>query len=192
MLRRQWIAGVLLSLAGAAQAGELPPASCNRVRYSPEAARYQMQGTTVLNLTLNPAGKPIKGTIATSSGWKTLDADALRLARSCRFGDGAESGTLSVVWRLPESGTVPAQPVAGSCQPSQGYRAADPGPDTIKVRLLVWTDGQVYAPRIEAGSRDTAVNDRALIYAHSCRYTPATRDGAPVTGTAILHLAVAP
>lgn len=190
MLMRRWIAGTVLCLGGAVQAGELPLAACNQVRYSPEATRYQMQGTTVLNLTMNPAGKPIKGTIATSSGWSTLDADALRLARSCRFGDGAEPGTLSVAWRLQETGTVPPQALAGSCQPSLAYRASDPGPGTIKVRLLVWTDGQVYAPRIETGSGNASVDHWALAYAHSCRYAPATRAGAPVTGTAVMHLAV--
>jgi TonB family protein len=190
MLMHRSIAGMLLLLGGAVQAGELPLAACNTVRYSPEATRYQMQGTTVLNLTMNPAGKPIKATIASSSGWKTLDADALRLARSCRFGDGAEPGTLSVAWRLPEANTVPAQPLPGTCQPSLAYRVTDPGAATIKVRLLVWTDGQVYAPRIETGSDDDAFDHWALAYAHSCRYTPAMRAGAPVTGSALLHLAV--
>lgn len=191
MLIRHTAILTLVLQAGAVQAGDLALSACNKVRHGPEALRYEMQGTTTLKLTLNPAGRPIHGTVTRSSGWKTLDADALRLARSCRYAEGETGTTLDIPWVLPPGAAVHTAPqaIAGSCQSSQAFKVAPAGPDSVKIRLLVWNDGQVYAPRIETGSGDALTDYLARDFAHSCRFTPAIRDGKAATGTALLYIA---
>ena len=81
----------LTAMAGV-HAGTLPGAACDAPLHSPQARRYELQGTTVLSMSVLAAGKPADVEVARSSGWKMLDADTVKLAATCpnsRVRDGA-------------------------------------------------------------------------------------------------------
>ena len=194
MLMRCVLLLAALACSGAhtgAHAGTLPLAACDAPVHSPQATRYELQGTTELTLNVLDSGKAANVYVTRSSGWKMLDADAVKLAATCRFPQNSPSGTLEVPWVLPSSTLAPVRPqlIADSCKATKLFKPGKAGAvETLQVRLQVWTDGVVYAPQLETGTSDPTIDSAAIALAQRCRYTPAQRDGAPVNAAAVLDL----
>lgn len=193
MLTRAAIVLLALLAGGAVHAEALPLASCAAPQHSIEAKRYELQGTTTLALDVDADGKAANVKVAASSGWKLLDADALKLAASCRFTGPAQNATLEVPWMLAPGVAAPQRPVLApdGCRASELFKPVAAGTLTANmlVRLQVWADGQVYAPKIDTGSGDARIDAVALALVQSCRYAPAQRDGVAVQSSAVMHLA---
>lgn len=189
ILLAAWLAG------GTVHAEALPLSSCAAPVYSPEATRYELQGTTVLALSVGDDGRAANVSVAASSGSKLLDAASVKLAASCRFAKTSAAATLDVPWVLPPGAQATQRPlpVAGSCGASKLFKPVDAGAADANMlaRVQVWEDGQVYSPKIETGSGNEQIDRRALALIQACRYTPAQRDGKPVAGNAVIHLAFA-
>ena len=178
---------VLAIAAGAAHAGELPVSACAPITSSPESERYQLHGTTRLALTLDKYGVAKSIAVQESSGWTLLDQQAIKLAGTCRFRWDSKDGIL-VVPSAPVSGGADPDLIEGSCLAGSAFReVAHDTPGAIKVRLMVWTDGKAYAPRLEGSSGNAAVDRWLLAKLHECRYD---RRGTPAhqTTTAKLYL----
>jgi TonB family protein len=138
-----------------------------------------LQGTTRLEITRGPSGQPALVRLASSSGWGLLDDAALILAKKCQFsaagkGLSPPSDTLTINWSIPPDELAPQPPVLQeySCQKSTLFKR---GPnitpaDRLRVRLLVWQDGQVVSPKLEGGSGDATIDKLSSVL------TPAARD----------------
>ncbi len=181
--------------AGAARADSLPLSACDAPVHSPEARRYELQGTTRLALSVGPDRKASNVSVAASSGSALLDAASVKLAASCRFAQPAAAATLDVPWVLGADAIAPQRPmlVPGSCGASALFKPVEAGAPNanMMVRLQVWADGQVYAPKFETGSGKDKTDKLALALVQACRYSPAQRDGVAVQSSAVLHLAFA-
>ncbi|MES2323111.1 MAG: energy transducer TonB [Pseudomonadota bacterium] len=176
---------------------ELSVKDCPPLAASPEAARYALQGSTTLEIKRAANGVPASVRLLAGSGWQRLDDDALAHAKNCRFaqpphGKAADADTLTITWpAAPQpAGAVAPSLVDDSCRKSAVFRPgpAARGADTLRVRLLVWTDGQVFSPKLASSSGDVQVDELALAWVQSCRYAPALRNGAAARGSAILEV----
>jgi len=191
-------AAALLAIAssGALHAQSLPLSACKAPVHSPEAKRYEMQGTTRLAFKMDQYSTPTGITVARSSGWKLLDAESVKLAATCRFPqpEGA-AGTLDVPWVLAAETLAPVRPVlkTATCKSSLLFKPVEAGEpnDTVLVRLQVWADGQIYGPKVETGSGDEKLDRAAMAFVQSCSYAPAERAGVAVQSAAVMRLAVA-
>lgn len=191
---RQALALVLLT--GSAQAAELVPASCGPQTYTPEALRYEMEGTVGLEFSLDKDGKPVAPQLRQASGYALLDRDAIRYISSCKFAlPDAPAGamhTATVVWSLPEGRPdVAPRLLPQSCQ--NKYRiftqaAAANGSDYLTVRAQVWPDGRPYTAKVEHASGEAEVDTLAVSYLEDCRFQPALRNGQPTRGAVLLTL----
>ncbi len=189
------LATLALALTTSAQATEMTPTACAAQTYSPEALRYEMEGSVQLAFTLDKDGMPVEPRVQLSSGYGLLNRDTIAHIRSCRFAaDGAAGAqhTMTVHWRLPQ-GSPEAVPrfLPQSCL--NKYKAltpASPGPDYLTVRMQVWPDGHAYTPKIEQSSGEPELDKLAENYVENCRFVPAQRDGKSAHGAILLTLPV--
>lgn len=194
MLRRA-LALLAIASSGALHAQTLPLSACKAPVHSPEAKRYELQGTTRLAFNVDQYGMAASISVARSSGWKLLDAESVKLAATCRFRQPEGPGTLDVPWVLAPETLAPVRPVlkAAACKSSALFKPVEAGQanDTLLVRLQVWADGQIYGPKLDTGSGDEKIDRAAIAFVQSCSYTPAESAGVAVQSAAVLRLALA-
>lgn len=82
---------------------DLGGAECPRAEYPRAAIRAEVEGRTVVALTVSPSGEVSDVRVVERSGASTLhallDAEAVRVTASCRFPEAA--GTAPTIARLP-------------------------------------------------------------------------------------------
>lgn len=82
---------------------DLRGAECPRAEYPRAAIRADVEGRTVVRLTVHPSGEVSGVEVVEKSGETTLhamlDAEAVRVTASCRFPEAA--GTAPTIARLP-------------------------------------------------------------------------------------------
>lgn len=178
---------------------ELAPRACAPQQYTPEALRYEMEGSVRLVFSLDADGKPVDPRVEQASGYALLDRDAIAHLNGCRFpaGAGAVTGirhAMTVRWQLPQGRpeVAPAL-VPDSC--ARRYKALSPGVpatggDVLTVRMQVWPDGRAFTPKIERSSGEPEIDRLAEALVEHCRYTPAMRNGRPVQGAMLLPVQV--
>lgn len=193
------LAACLALMTTAAAANEAPVeqslSRCAKRSYTPEALRYRLEGTTTISFVRSSLGKPLRPVVSKSSGWGKLDEDAMRLLATCTFAtppnDLPDAAFIVVPWKLPAGTPNPAPPaiIASSCPARSPVRIAAPGtPGAIPVRLMVWTDGQVYQPKFDAAHVGDATRWTLLDFLHGCRFTPARQGSEAVPGTTVIHV----
>lgn len=170
---------------------------CPAPEYPYEARAYQLEGESIVELLIGSEGKVYGKRIATSSGWKMLDDAALATMSACKFSpitrDG-EPGTYwkkySLVWKLDDfsPGRRASRPslIADSCAIGDKIRLFDSARNAngIILRFLTTDKGEIGGIKIEKGSGNPNVDERAVEAFKSCKVMPALLEGKPVYGSA--------
>lgn len=169
--------------------------ACNPPEWSQEARRYELEGTTVLQYSVDGEGRPSSVRVARSSGWKILDQMAIRAMGGCRFEPPIDPNIVRTGlripydWKLEDNGQRVEQAalVPDSCTPSKHLEKflpikgkLVPRDDGILVRFLLDENGNTFGIKVE--ETDPAPINVATAYIQSCRFSPAMLDGKPVRG----------
>lgn len=169
--------------------------ACNQHAWTDEARRYQLEGTTVMQYSVDDEGRPSSVRVVRSSGWKILDHMALRNLESCRFEATVDPSIVRTGLKIPydwklediAQPPVPAALLSGSCSPSEHIEKFlpikgkfIPHDDGILVRFLLDEEGKTFGIKVE--ETDPAPVSVATSYIRSCRFSPAMLDGKPVRG----------
>jgi TonB family protein len=181
-------------LTGSAQAAEIVPLSCAPQIYTPEALRYEMEGSVKLELALDKDGTPITPTLLRGSGYALLDRNAINHVSSCKFPAAEHPAgvrhTSTVVWRLPEGRSeVVSRFLPQTCL--NKYKIFTPAGlsinnDYLTIRTQVWPDGRPYTAKVEHSSGEPEVDTLAVNYLENCRFDPALRNGQAAHGAVLL------
>ncbi|MFL6659464.1 MAG: peptidylprolyl isomerase [Massilia sp.] len=192
----------VLGLAGwAAQAAVLPASGCPAPKYTPEMTRYALEGKVRLSLLRRDDGAPLQIKLEQSSGWDVLDEAALKQAKLCHFAVPAaeelgKGDTLELAWTLPGPAAAAAAASApsmtlNSCSSKTVFRLAAPEAESAyRVRLMVWSDGQIYQPKLGRSTGEADLDQAILDWVSSCKFTPAQGEAGPVPGAAAVRLDV--
>lgn len=190
-------AALALALSISAQAVELTPIACAPQTYTPEALRYEMEGSVQVAFSLGQNGEPVEPKVLQTSAYSLLNRDALAHARTCRFAVTEPAGTLhtmTVKWQLPQGRPqIAPQFLPQTClHKYKVLTPAKPGAeqDSLTVRMQIWSDGSAYTPKVEHSSNDPDLDKLAEHYVENCRFEPALRDGKPVQSATLLTLSV--
>lgn len=169
--------------------------ACTPAEWTQEARRYELEGTTVIQYSVDDEGRPTAVRVARSSGWKILDQMAVRAMAGCRFEPPLEPNIVRTGlrtpyhWKLEDNGQLPEQAaiLPDSCAPSKDIEKfvpnkgkLNPRDDGILVRFLLDEKGNIFGIKVE--ETDPAPINVATAYLQSCRFSPATLDGKPVRG----------
>ncbi|MDQ1829274.1 TonB family protein [Massilia scottii] len=181
----------LTVMASAASGADLPLSACAAQAYPAEALRYRMEGATRVQLGADKATRVIA-----ESGYAVLDRASVALAATCKPARASEDGTpwvITVPWKLPlQAGYSPARLAAERCTRLNKlirFPELDGPAPNVTVRVLVWTDGGPYTPKIELSSGEPLVDKQAIEIVENCRFDPATLAGAAVEGAVLVPLA---
>ncbi|NHZ79849.1 hypothetical protein F2P44_11250 [Massilia sp. CCM 8695] len=173
--------------APAPEAGKLPSA-CTRPDWPPEARRYDLEGTTVLDYRIRE-WRIAEVKVRKSSGWPILDAAAARSLHACKLKiDGARphhSAVQSVdyVWATTGGPSARPQLHADSCAPTRlfsGFVPLDRTPtahDGVLVRFLTNGRGEPFNIRLEGRVTDAALAEHIRQYVQRCRFVAANAPG---------------
>lgn len=198
MLRRVALAAAV-AVSASTHAGELSLVSCAPLSYPPEALRYEIEGTTQIELTVGAGGGALAPRVVQSSGSAILDRASLAMLASCKFAAqdsaGASVASLAVPWKLPDGARADIAPsvIADSCR--RGYKVLElVSPDSprrnLSVRVQVWQDGRAFTPRVEQSSGEALADKEAQEVAESCDYVPGRRGAQPVKSAVLLAFAL--
>jgi TonB family protein len=196
------LAACLLGAAAwASQAAVLPASGCPAPKYTPELTRYALEGQVRLSLLRRNDGAPLQIKLDQSSGWDVLDEAALKLASHCHFAVPApeelgKGDTLALDWTLPPEAAAAALASApsmtlNSCSSKTVFRLASPQAESAyRVRLMVWSDGQIYQPKLGRSTGEADLDQAIIDWVNTCKFTPALGAAGPVTGPAVVRLDV--
>jgi len=169
--------------------------ACEPPQWAPEAMRYELEGTTILQFDVDDEGRPTSIQVVRKSGWKILDHMAVSAMEGCRFEATSDPLVVRTGLRAPynwklednEQRPVPAALVAGSCKATENFGGFIPvtgklrlRTDGLLVRFLLDEAGHTFGIKLE--ETHSAPVTAATEYIKSCRFTPATLDGKPIRG----------
>ncbi|CUI03926.1 energy transducer TonB [Massilia sp. P8910] len=164
------------------------PSACTRPDWPPEARRYDLEGTTVLDYRIRE-WRIADVKVSKSSGWPILDAAAVRSLHACKLKTDAarprEHAVRSVDYVWATSGGPSARPQlhADSCMASRlfsGFVPLDRTPtahDGVLVRFLTNGRGEPFNIRLEGHVGDAALAEHVRHYVQSCRFVAANAPG---------------
>ncbi|NHZ95215.1 energy transducer TonB [Massilia sp. CCM 8734] len=169
------------------QADRLPSA-CTRLDWPPEAKRYELEGTTVLDYRIKE-WRIADVKVRKGSGWPILDAAAVRSLQACKLKTDAaqprESAvrTVDYVWAGAAGLSARPQLHPDSCAPSaqvRGFVPLDRTPtaaDGVLVRFLTNGRGEPFNIRLEGRITDNALAEHIRQYVQGCRFVAANVPG---------------
>ena len=187
--------------APAQEAGRLPSA-CTRPDWPPEAKRYDLEGTTVLDYRIRE-WRIADVKVRKPSGWPILDAAAVRGLQACKLKTDAaqprESAvrTVDIVWATPNGPSARPQLRPDTCAASaqfHGFAPLDRTPtagDGVLVRFLTNGRGEPFNIRLEGRIIDHALAEQVRHYVQSCRFVAANVPG-PKTDAVYGRVLLAP
>lgn len=169
--------------------------SCPPAEWDQEARRYDLEGTNIVQYSVDEEGRPVGVGVVRSSGWKILDYMAIRATKGCRFEASTDPNVVRAGLRSPfnwkldaiDETPVPAALVPGSCQATT--HLADfrpftgkviPRHDAILVRFLLDDQGRTFGIKFEES--DPSFVSAGTAFIQSCRFSPAMLNGRPVHG----------
>ncbi|HEX8615399.1 MAG TPA: energy transducer TonB [Telluria sp.] len=173
--------------APSADSGRLPSA-CTRPDWPPEAKRYDLEGTTVLDYRIKE-WRIADVKVRKGSGWPILDAAAVRGLQACKLKTDAaqprESAVRSVdyVWATAGGPSARPQLRLDSCAASaqfHGFVPLDRSPtdsDGVLVRFLTNGRGEPFNIRLEGRVTDHVLAEHIRQYVQSCRFVAANVPG---------------
>ncbi|MDQ1920315.1 energy transducer TonB [Massilia pseudoviolaceinigra] len=165
------------------------PSACTRPDWPPEARRYDLEGTTVLDYRIRE-WRIADVKVRKSSGWPILDAAAARGLQACKLKADPDrprdSAVRSVdyVWATAGGPSARPQLHSGSCVASplfSGFVPLDRTPtarDGVLVRFLTNGRGEPFNIRLEGRVTDTALAEHLRHYVQTCRFVAANAPGA--------------
>lgn len=183
-----------LHAAEANQATAAKPYDCPAPVLPIAAIREDMFGDVTLQYQGNTDGRFTDIKIIKSSGFKALDKAAIIALSRCKLpvsatpGEAPPPGTTEYKFERQVRVTSSSKPVliAGSCAPSDRFttyvastydRVEAPG---VSIRFGVTADG---VPKVAASyEHDKALAAEAIQFIATCRFKPATQNGAAVAG----------
>lgn len=156
------------------------PEACAQTEWPAEARRYELEGATAVEYKVGKDGRVADVRMIRSSGWKLLDAMAVRTLSACKFDAvaGAESRYTPIEFRWALSGGFIARPELrpNSCAASDRFAGFVPldktasGPDGMLVRLLVNGRGEPFNVKVEARAADAELAARVSEWVSTCRF----------------------
>lgn len=164
------------------------PSACTRPDWPPEAKRYDLEGTTVLDYRIKE-WRIADVKVRKGSGWPILDAAAVRGLQACKLKTDAAQPretavrTLDYVWATAGGPSARPQLRADSCAPSaqlHGFVPLDRTPtssDGVLVRFLTNGRGEPFNIRLEGRITDNELAEQIRQYVQSCRFVAANVPG---------------
>lgn len=171
-----------------ASSDESLPSACTRPDWPPEAKRYDLEGTTVLDYRIRE-WRIADVKVRKPSGWPILDAAAVRVLQSCKLKTDAaqprESALRSadIVWATAGGPSARPQLHPDSCPPNahfHGFVPLDRSPtsaDGVLVRFLTNGRGEPFNIRLEGRITDHALAEHIRQYVQHCRFVAANAPG---------------
>jgi TonB family protein len=183
----------------------LSPASFAELDYPLGALASYESGRVVLDLSVSPSGIVSNARIVTSTGSDALDRAAIRIARGkWRFEPAMQNGrAVASTAQVEANWTLPLTPItqayfevpdsmgADPARPTGGYEAlysdyppaaaAGRAQGVVGVRYQVDMAGHVVDAAIVEPSGNSRFDESALRIARNRSFSPATRNGAPVS-----------
>lgn len=164
---------------------------CSAPQYPRMAIMYELEGVTKAVFKVTDDGG-ILPQVRRSSGWRALDNATIAAMSKCRATPAlidmwkTKKNTFSIeyVWRLDPDEYPGAKPVliANSCGPSEQFRVGDSegAGATLLVRSIVNAQGKVTNVLFERRSEQPEINEAAIAFAKSCRFSVTLKNGEPV------------
>lgn len=171
-----------------APAEERLPSACTRPDWPPEAKRYDLEGTTVLDYRIRD-WRVAEVKVRKPSGWPLLDAAAVRGLQACKLkSDTAQPRhsnlrSVDIVWASAGGPSARPQLHPDSCAASaqlHGFAPLDRSPtgaDGVLVRFLTNGRGEPFNIRLEGRVTDHELAEHIRKYVQSCRFVAANVPG---------------
>ncbi len=161
------------------------PAACAQTDWPAEARRYELEGATAVEYKVGKDGRVADVRLIRSSGWRLLDAMAVRTLSACKFDTApaadARYTPVEFRWALSGGYTIRPELQANSCAPSERFTGFVPldkspsGVDGMLVRLLVNGRGEPFNVRAENRSADAELERAVTDYVQTCRFAAPSR-----------------
>jgi hypothetical protein len=171
-----------------AASDERLPSACTRPDWPPEAKRYDLEGTTVLDYRIRE-WRIADVKVRKASGWPILDAAAVRVLQACKLRadvvlprDSAVR-SVDIVWASAGGPSARPQLHPDSCPANahfHGFVPLDRTPtsaDGVLVRFLTNGRGEPFNIRLEGRLTDHALADHIRQYVQRCRFVAANVPG---------------
>lgn len=196
------MADALAQTRAPAPEAERLPSACTRADWPPEARRYDLEGTTVLDYRIKD-WRIADVKVRKASGWPILDAAAVRGLQACKLKtDTAQPRdsavrSVDIVWATAGGPSARPQLRPDSCAASAqfpGFIPLDRTPtaaDGVLVRFLTNGRGEPFNIRLEGRVTDNELAEQIRQYVHSCRFVAANAPG-PKTDALFGRVLLAP